>query len=34
MKTNEKMSKETNRLTELLHMIILMIILHWDTPYT
>ena len=34
MKTDEKMSKETSRLTEPLHMIILMILLHWDTPYT
>ena len=34
MKTDEKMSNETSRLTELLHMIISMIILHWDTPYT
>ena len=33
MKSDGKISNETSRLTELLHIMISMIILYWNTPY-
>ena len=34
MKSDEKISNEASRLTELLHIIISTIIVYWNTPYT